>query len=130
MGRFVIDVKPGNVMFSLHARNGEPIATSLTFPSLSVAKRCVESVRRLAARTDIGLDDCSVRTKDPDAKPVKNPKFELYKDKNGAFRFRLRARNGEIILNSSSYTTKASCKNGIASVIKNAPDAELSILDQ
>ena len=130
MGRFVIDVKPGNVMFSLHARNGEPIATSPTFPSLSVAKRCVESVRRLAARTDVGLDDCSVRTKDPDAKPVKNPKFELYKDKNGAFRFRLRARNGEVVLNSSSYTTKASCKNGIASVIKNAPDAELSILDQ
>ena len=130
MGRFVIDVKPGNVTFSLHARNGEPIAMSLTFSSLSVAKRCVESVRRLAARTDIGLDDCSVRTKDPDAKPVKNPKFELYKDKNGAFRFRLRARNGEVVLNSSSYTTKASCKNGIASVIKNAPDAELSILDQ
>ena len=130
MGRFVIDVKPGNVTFSLHARNGEPIATSLTFSSLSVAKRSVESVRRLASLRDIGLDDCSVRTKDPDAKPVKNPKFELYKYKNGAFRFRLRARNGEVVLNSSSYTTKASCKNGIASVIKNAPDAELSILDQ
>ena len=127
MGRFIIDVIPGNVTFSLHARNGEAVATSLTFSSLSVAKRCVESVRRLASLTEIGLDDCTVRVKDASAKPVKNPKFEIYKDKNGTFRFRLRARNGEILLNSSSYTTKASCKNGIASVLKNAPDAELIV---
>ena len=49
-------------------------------------------------------------------------KFELYKDKGGKFRFRLKASNGQIILASQGYKTKPSAKNGIASVQKNAPD--------
>lgn len=49
-------------------------------------------------------------------------KFEIYKDKRGEFRFRLKATNGQNILASEGYKTKASCKNGIASVMKNAPD--------
>ena len=47
-------------------------------------------------------------------------KFELYKDKAGEFRFRLKAGNGEIILASEGYKRKASALNGIASVRKNA----------
>ena len=47
-------------------------------------------------------------------------KFELYKDKVGTFRFRLKAANGQIILASEGYTTKQSAKNGIASVQRNA----------
>jgi uncharacterized protein YegP (UPF0339 family) len=46
--------------------------------------------------------------------------FELYKDKAGEYRFRLKASNGEIILASEGYKAKTSCKNGIASVMKNA----------
>lgn len=46
-------------------------------------------------------------------------KFECYKDKAGEFRFRLKAGNGETILSSEGYKSKASCKNGIASVQKN-----------
>ena len=49
-------------------------------------------------------------------------KFELYKDKGGEFRFRLKAGNGEIILASEGYKQRASAKNGIASVQKNAPN--------
>ncbi|MEG2204009.1 MAG: YegP family protein, partial [Oscillospiraceae bacterium] len=41
------------------------------------------------------------------------------------FRFRLKARNGEIIAVSEGYRTKASCENGIESVRKNAPDAKV-----
>lgn len=55
---------------------------------------------------------------------VTNPKFEVYKDKAGEFRFRLKARNGEIIAVSEGYKAKASCMNGIESVRKNAPEAE------
>ena len=55
--------------------------------------------------------------------PVTNPKFEIYKDKADEFRFRLKARNGEIIAVSEGYTAKASCENGIESVRKNAPEA-------
>ena len=52
-------------------------------------------------------------------------KFEIYKDKKGEFRFRLKAANGETIATSEGYKSKASCKNGIASVQKNAPVAEV-----
>lgn len=49
-------------------------------------------------------------------------KFELYNDKAGEFRFRLKAGNGEIILSSEGYKKRASAVNGIESVKKNAPN--------
>ena len=54
---------------------------------------------------------------------VTNPKFEVYVDKAGEFRFRLKARNGEIIAVSEGYRAKASCLNGIESIRRNAPEA-------
>lgn len=56
---------------------------------------------------------------------LKNPKFEVYKDKAGEFRFRLKATNGQVIAVSEGYTTMANCDNGIASVKKNAVDATI-----
>lgn len=50
-------------------------------------------------------------------------KYEIYKDKAGEFRFRLKAGNGESILASEGYSAKSGCENGIASVQKNGPDA-------
>ena len=50
-------------------------------------------------------------------------KFELYKDKSGKFRFRLKAGNGEIIAVGEAYESKAGAKNGVESVKKNASDA-------
>jgi len=52
-------------------------------------------------------------------------KFEIYKDASGGFRFRLKAGNGEVIASSESYTSKASAQNGVASVQKNAPTADV-----
>ncbi|HEY0617750.1 MAG TPA: YegP family protein, partial [Kribbella sp.] len=53
-------------------------------------------------------------------------KFELYEDKSGGFRFRLKAGNGEVIATSSeSYTTKASALNGIESIKTNAAGANV-----
>lgn len=49
-------------------------------------------------------------------------KFEVYTDKAGEFRFRLKAGNGQTILSSEGYKTKASCMNGIESVKKNSQD--------
>lgn len=48
--------------------------------------------------------------------------FEIYKDKAGEFRFRLKAANGQTILASEGYKDKSGCNNGIESVKKNAPD--------
>ena len=53
---------------------------------------------------------------------MENPKFQMFKGKDDQFYFRLRARNGEIILGSEGYTAKASCTNGIESVKSNSPD--------
>ncbi len=53
-------------------------------------------------------------------------KFELYEDKSGGFRFRLKAANGEVIATSSeSYQTKAGALNGIESIKNNAGDAQV-----
>lgn len=53
------------------------------------------------------------------------PKFEMYSDAAGKCRWRLKAPNGQIIASSEAYESEASCKNGIESVKKNAPIAEV-----
>lgn len=57
-------------------------------------------------------------------------KFELYKDKAGEFRFRLKAGNGEIIGASEGYTTKENALKGIKSVSTNAPEEGLYTLKE
>jgi uncharacterized protein YegP (UPF0339 family) len=52
-------------------------------------------------------------------------KFEVWTDKAGDYRFRLKAPNGEVIATSESYSSKISCMNGIQSVMKNAPKAKI-----
>ena len=51
-------------------------------------------------------------------------KFEIYKDKAGEYRFRLKAGNGENILGSEGYKAKSSCVNGIESVKKNSQNPD------
>jgi len=52
-------------------------------------------------------------------------KFEVYQDKKGEFRFRLKAANGQVIATGEGYSTKAACINGIESIKKNAPEARV-----
>lgn len=54
-------------------------------------------------------------------------KFELFLDKADEFRFRLKAENGEIIGTSEGYKTKPSCRHGLESVVKNAPEAAVIV---
>ena len=58
------------------------------------------------------------------------PKFEIYKDASGKFRFRLKAPNGEIIATGEAYSTIEACKRGIESVKANAPRAVVVETDQ
>ena len=46
--------------------------------------------------------------------------------KSREFRFRLKAKNGQIIAVSEGYTTHANCMNGVESVKNNAPEAEVA----
>ncbi|MDO5670121.1 MAG: YegP family protein [Corynebacterium sp.] len=56
-------------------------------------------------------------------------KFEVYQDKAGKYRFRLKASNGQVIATGEAYESKASCLNGVASVQKNAPGAAIVEVD-
>lgn len=56
-------------------------------------------------------------------------KFEVYQDKAGKYRFRLKAGNGEVIATGEAYESKAGCMKGIESVKKNAPEAEVNEVD-
>ena len=117
MGKFVVKATKIGFVFNLKAGNGEVIATSEVYTTEAACMKGVESVRKNAAEAK--LEDQTVA----EVAAVTNPKFEMYTDKAGEFRFRLKARNGEIIAVSEGYKAKASCLNGIESVRKNAPDA-------
>ena len=117
MGKFIIKQAKSGPMFNLKARNGEIIGTSEIYSSVDACKNGIASVQKNAPVA--GLED---QTKENFEK-VPNPKFELYKDKAGEFRFRLKAKNGEIVATGESYKAKASCLKGIESIKKNAPEA-------
>jgi len=119
MGKFIIRETKTGVKFDLKAGNGEVIGTSEVYSSLAACKNGIESVKKNAEVAKEKIEDQT----EENYEKVTNPKFEMYTDKAGEFRFRLNARNGENILASEGYKSKTSCKNGINSVIKNAPDA-------
>ncbi|MBR5657917.1 MAG: YegP family protein [Lachnospiraceae bacterium] len=119
MGKFIIKETKTGTKFDLLATNGQVIATSEVYTTLSACKNGIASVQKNAEIAKI--EDQTVEG----FATVTNPKFEIYVDKAGEFRFRLKARNGEIIAVSEGYVTKANCEKGIASVQKNAPDAAI-----
>ena len=122
MGKFVIKpAKSGGYVFNLKAGNGERIAVSEVYNSLDACKNGVQSVKTNAP--EAALEDQTA----PDFTTEKNPKFEMYTDKAGEFRFRLKAKNGQIIATGEGYKAKAGCQNGIESIRKNAPEAEVVI---
>lgn len=122
MGKFVIKpAKSGGYVFNLKAGNGEIIAVSEVYNSLDACKNGVQSVKTNAP--EAALEDQTAS----DFTTEKNPKFEMYTDKAGEFRFRLKAKNGQIIATGEGYKAKAGCQNGIESIRKNAPEAEVVI---
>lgn len=125
MGKFVIKAtKNGGYKFDLKAGNGETVATSEIYNVLASCKNGIESVRKNSVKA--GIEDQTVEG----FEKVKHPKFEIYTDKAGEFRFRLKATNGEIIATSEGYKALTSCKNGIESVKKNAPEAEIKMEEE
>ena len=93
------------------------IATSQVYSSVPACRKGVASVQKNAAAA--GVENQTVEGYAAE----KHPKFEVYTDKAGEFRFRLKASNGQVIAVSEGYKAMASCLNGIESVKKNAPDA-------
>ena len=120
MGKFVITTtKSGEFTFNLKATNGQVILTaSESYSSEDGVKGGIESVQKNALAH---VEDQTVEN----FETLTHPKYEVYQDKAGEYRFRLKAKNGQNIGKSEGYKTKASCLNGIESVGKNAPEAEI-----
>ena len=119
MGKFVLTEAKTGFKFNLVAGNGEVIATSQVYKSKATAKNGIASV--VANAPVANLENQTVK----DFKPETNPKFEVYKDKKGEFRFRLKAKNGQIIATGEGYSKIDSCLKGVESVRKNAKDGKI-----
>lgn len=119
MGRFVIKSALSGVRFDLQAANYESIASSESYSTEAACRKGIDNMIKCAA-----LASVEDRTKE-NCTSRKNPKFEVYQDGAGRFRFRLRAKNGEVIAVSEAYKAKASCLNGIKSVVRNSAAAEV-----
>ncbi len=116
MGKFEVKKVKSGVKFNLKAGNGEIIATSEVYTTEAACMKGIASVRRCCVGP---VEDQTVE----DFQVLKHPKFEVYVDKAGEYRFRLKARNGEIIAVGEGYKAKSSCLNGIESIKKNAPES-------
>ena len=119
MGKFQVKAAGKGVMFNLLATNGQVVATSEVYNKMDSLKRGIASVQANAPVA--GVEDQTAE------KPARlpNPKFEVYADKGGKFRFRLKAKNGQIIAVGEAYETHKACMAGVASVKKNAVDAKV-----
>ena len=119
MGKFVVSEAKNGYKFNLVAGNGEVIASSQLYKSIATAKNGIASVTANAPVANI--ENQTVK----DFKTELNPKFEVYKDKKGEFRFRLKAKNGQIIATGEGYSKLDGCLKGVESVRKNAKDGKI-----
>ena len=103
MGKFVITLrKNGEFQFNLKATNGQVILTSEGYTTKSACMNGIESVRK----------NCKVEAR-----------FDKKVASNGKPFFNLKAAKGQIIGSSQMYVNEKNMLNGVASVVKNAPEA-------
>ena len=120
MATFEIKKSGDGEMFNLKAGNGEVIGTSEVYNSRASLENGIASVKKNAPEAPV------------ENQTVENfeqktcPKFEVFTDKAGKARFRLKARNGEVILASQGYASSQSCLAGVESVKKNAAEADIA----
>ena len=117
MGKFILKTVASGCKFDLKATNGQTILTSEVYTTEAACRSGIASVQKNAPEANV--ED---QTREG-FEVMKHPKFEIFQDKAGEYRFRLKARNGEIIGVSEGYTAMAGCENGVDSVKKNAADA-------
>ncbi len=118
-GKFDIQrAKDGRFFFNLYASNHTVIAYSQIYSSTSAAMNGINSI--ITNATKAPIEDTTL--KNPTEYPC--PKWEIYIDKAGEYRFRLYAANGLQICHSAhGYSTKSGCKGGIDSIGRFASDA-------
>lgn len=105
MGKFVITTRAnGEYQFTLKAGNGQAILASEGYSTKAACQNGIESVKKNSQ------DDA---------------RFDRLESKNGKWYFNLKSTNGQIIGSSEMYESTSARENGIESVMKNAPDADV-----
>src|SRR5665647_554283 len=112
----------GKYRFRLRADNNKIIAVSEAYEQYA---GCINGIKSIQKNFKAPVEDTTV-----EGQRFSNPKFQVYKDNAGKFRFHLYARNGEIIADSSEgYETKDACFNGI-DVVGQSGTAEIKDLTE
>ncbi|MBQ7826374.1 MAG: YegP family protein [Clostridia bacterium] len=119
MARFVIRATDTGVKFDLETTGGETIVTSEVYKAKAACRAGIRSVIKNVRMA--GVEDQTQM----DYERLRNPKFEIYEDQKGAFRFRLRAMNGQIIASGAPCSDQAACMQAIESIKKDAPIAPI-----
>ena len=120
MGKFLIKKAPKGLRFDLKAGNGLIVASGDgLYASEKAALAGIATWVKNAAAAEV--EDRTA----PEFEKKSSPKFEVYKDDRGYYRFRLKAKNGQVLAVSEAYSRKASCLKGVASVVRNSAGAEI-----
>ena len=114
----------GKFRFRLLAENNRIVAVGEAYEQHS---SCLIGVKSVMKNYGSDVEDTTV-----EGKKIPNPKYQVFKDKAGEFRFHLKASNGETIATSEGYETKESCLDGINAVkrIGNAEIQDLTVNDK
>lgn len=117
-GRFMITKTPkGFYRFSLQAANYQTVLTSKNYSTLATCRDGVETIKKNAQAP---IEDQTLKTPEP----LKYPKYEVYFDSAGQYRYRLLASNGmNVAMSEDGYATKSGCLNGIEAISRAAVDA-------
>lgn len=120
-GKFDIRrAKDGRFFFSLYASNHSVIAYSQIYSSITAVNTGIASVIANAEKAEI--EDTSLKK----TVSLPCPKWEIYIDKAGEYRFRLYAINGLVVCHSShGYASKSGCKGGIESIKRFCSEADI-----
>jgi uncharacterized protein YegP (UPF0339 family) len=110
MGKFLYKKTKTGYIFYIKASNGRTLATSEVYLTEAACLNGIESVRKNAP--EASLEDVAAQG----FPRFSNPKFEVFRDRAGKYRFRLKAKNGEIIAAGRPYKRKYSCYLGINSL--------------
>lgn len=126
-GRFeCYETANGYFNYRLKASNNETIAVSGS-TGYSTFSNCKIGIDAMKKWVNSQVEDITLSK----FTPLNNPKFQLYKDKEGKFRYRLFASNGELVCRcEDGYSTKDSCKKGISSLSKWALNADIVRVDK
>lgn len=126
MGTFIIKKTPTGFNFHLIAANKQKIAVaSQVYTTKAACLNATKSIAKFAEKciAENRIEDNTLQK--PEAKTC--PKFEIYLDKKGEYRYRLYASNGEnIAISEDGYKSKSGCINGMKSVSVNAKDATIA----